>query len=302
MSNNGIIRILVNQECMYNCFFCHKEGIERMCKQELDIQDILFLVEEMKKIYNKNEIRISGGEPLLRKDIIEIAKKISEEDIKVLITSNGSLLKEKEEICKYLKKLNVSIHSLNAEKYKEITKSSVNVNEILDTIKTIRKKYPKLNITIDTTLLKDINTSKSEIEEYIKFGEDNKINIKFIELFKTNKELFYSVDNIRELILEKGYEKIWEDVRREEYKKNGISIILAKCFCVAYKEREKLGKICKESNDLFITADGKISVCRLDDREINILKEIKHRDEDGLIKKFNKAYEEIGNYCINGKG
>ena len=106
MNNNGIIRILVNQECMYNCFFCHKEGIERICKQELDIQDILYMVKEMKKIYNKAEIRISGGEPLLRKDIIEIAKKISEEDIKVLITTNGSLLKEKEEISRKIKRFN----------------------------------------------------------------------------------------------------------------------------------------------------------------------------------------------------
>ncbi len=301
MENDGIIRMLVNQECIYNCFFCHKEGIERKCKEELTPKDISFLFWIFNKNFNKNSIRLSGGEPLLRKDIIEIAKELKKANAKIFMTTNAALLSEKIEICQYLEKINISIHSLKKEMYKNITGTDIDVNNILETIKNIRKIFPQLVITLDITLLKGMNSSKEEIEDYIKFGEDNNVYIKFIELFKSKKELLYYVELIENILKEKEYEKRTEYIRKTEYIKNDNKVILSKCFCASNENNIELGNECKNHNDLFISSDGKISVCRLNAYEIDILKEIKQRTEKELVNKINEAYSKLGNHCLEGK-
>lgn len=301
MKNDGIIRVLVNQECMYNCFFCHGEGIERKCKEELTPEDISFLFLVFNKNFNKNDIRLSGGEPLLRKDIIKIVEELKNVNAKIFMTTNASLLDEKKEICQYLDKINISIHSLKKEIYKNITDTNIDVNNILETIKTIRKDFPQLVITLDITLLKGINTNKEEIEDYIKFGEDNKVYIKFIELFKNEKELLYHIELIENILKEKEYKKRTEYIRKTEYIKKDNKVILSKCFCASNEDNIELGNECKNHNDLFISSDGKISVCRLDNYEIDILKEIKQRTEKELVDKINEAYSKLGNYCLEGE-
>lgn len=301
MKNDGIIRVLVNQECMYNCFFCHGEGIKRKCKEELTPKDISFLFLVCNNNFNKNSIRLSGGEPLLRKDIIEIVKELKNVNAKTFITTNAALLNEKIEICKYLDKINISIHSLKKETYKKITDTNIDVSDILETIKMIRKKFPRLQITLDITLLKNMNTSKEEIENYIKFGEDNGVCIKFIELFKNNKELIYHVEMLDDILKEKGYKSNLEYIRKVEYVKSNNKVILSKCFCASNENNKALGNECKKHNDLFISSDGKISVCRLDDYEIDILAEIKRRDEKELVSKINEAYSKLGDYCLESE-
>lgn len=299
MSNDGIIRVLLTQDCMYDCFFCHKEGVKRKCEEKLEMQDVVFLMKTLNKKIHKDTVRLSGGEPLIRGDIVELVKELDSNNIKTLITTNGLLLDKKKEVCKYLKKLNISIHSLDEGKYKKITQSNEDINKIIHIVKNIRKEYPNLDITISITLLNNINSNKSEINKYINFGEKNGVNIKFIELFSDNKELFYSVENVKPILLEKGYKVKRKGLRKESYTKTNDAIItISKCFCASEEDRKKLGERCKKHNDLFITADGKISLCRINDEEIDILKEIKERDEENLIKKFNLAYEKLGNFCL----
>lgn len=301
MNNDGIVRLLVNRECMYQCFFCHEEGVKRTCKEKLSVDDILFLQSVFYKYFNIDRIRLSGGEPLLRKDIIEIVKRLKEQNARVFMTTNGALLEQKKEICQYLEKMNLSVHSLEKDSYKKITNSSVDVDEILEKIKEIKMNCPQLLITIDVTLLKDINTNKEEIEKYINFGENNNISIKFIELFMTNQELLYPIGMLENILIEKGYEKKTESLRKQQYVKGKNQVILSKCFCVANENKKKLGIECKRQNDLFIASDGKISVCRVVDDDVDILNEIKERNEKKLVEKINIAYDKLGNYCIEGE-
>ena len=298
MDNDGIIRILITQDCMYKCFFCHKEGVNRICEEKLDVEDIVYLMKTLKRRLNKNTVRLSGGEPLIRNDIINLAKELAKNNIKIFMTSNISLLDQKSEICKYLEKLNVSIHSLDEANYKKITNSNVNIDKILNTVKNVHIQYPNLNITIDTTLLKGLNTGEEEIQKYIDFSEANNVNVKFIELFSDDKEFFYPIDNIKSILLSKGYKIKENRLRRDIYIKNDNTITVSKCFCASEEDRKKLGNKCKKHNDLFITADGKISLCRVGNEEIDILKEIKERDEENLIKKFKLAYEKLGDFCL----
>lgn len=57
--NEGIVRLISTSKCMYNCFFCHKEGINDVRNNDIDKSDILFLYKVYNKYFNKNEVRIS---------------------------------------------------------------------------------------------------------------------------------------------------------------------------------------------------------------------------------------------------
>lgn len=293
----GIIRILITQQCIYNCFFCHKEGLQERREDQLNKDDLVFLYKIYNKYFGKNELRISGGEPLVREDIYEITKSLHEEGCKVSLTTNGCLLKDKIKVCENLEKLNISIHSLDAEKYKKITNTNINIEEIIENIKSIKTKYPKLKITIDVTLLKGINTDKEEILNFIKLAEELDVKIKFVELFLKQKDYLYEINNLENILLSYGFSKSNEYIRKVEYTKQNTKIYLAKCFCNIDCAPQSKKEFCNKYNDLFLSPDGKINLCRLGKKEIDILEEIKNRDEKALLEKLNLAYKKLGENC-----
>lgn len=238
---------------------------------------------------------------MLRSDIIDIVKELHKENARIYLTTNGYLLNKQIEICKYLKKLNISIHSLDNKKYKKITGTDVNVEEIIQTIKDIKRMYPNLDITIDVTLLKDINTDE-DIDKFIDLSKDLNIKIKFIELFLYSKDYWYEVEKIKSKLLHLEFIKTNEYVRKIKYEKEGSQIYIAKCFCNLKENTGYNGKHCNMYNDLFISPDGKIQLCRLQNREVDILQELKSRNENELFKKIKYAYEILGEKCPTNGG
>lgn len=65
--NEGMIRLISTSNCMYNCFFCHKEGIEDARKNYMDKQDMSFLYKIYNKYFKKDEIRISRWRTIVKK-------------------------------------------------------------------------------------------------------------------------------------------------------------------------------------------------------------------------------------------
>lgn len=296
--NEGILRILITQKCMYNCFFCHKEGVNEKKDKKLNKDDIVFLFKVYNSQFNKNAIRFSGGEPLERDDIEDIFKFLYRNGASVRVTTNGYLLNQKESICKYLKKINISIHSLDKEKYKKIINRDVDINDILNSIKSIREKYPDLDIIIDVTLVKGINTDKDDILGFIELAKRLKIKIKFVELFLKKKDYLYEIEKVKQILKDNNFVKKREFTRKVEYKNGDTTIYLAKCFCNIECNDIKKGEFCNKYNDLFITPDGKIRICRLKDTEIDILQELKEKNEEKLLAKLNQAYDIMGKGCL----
>lgn len=189
---------------------------------------------------------------------------------------------------------------MDNKKYKKITGADINVEEIIHTIKDIKKKYPSLDITIDVTLLKGINTEE-DIDKFIELSRKMNIKIKFIELFLHSKEYWYEVENIKDKLLNLGFHKTNEYVRKTKYEKEGAKVYIAKCFCDLKENKGVCGKYCNIYNDLYVSPDGKILLCRLENKEIDILADLKNRNEKELLKKLNNAYEMLGENClVNG--
>ena len=139
------------------------------------------------------KIRLTGGEPTVRKDFFDILKDMKQNSNipKVTMTTNGYRLdKIAEQLSEAgLDGINISIDSLNRETFKKLTGHD-RLNEILEGIKILQKLDFK-NIKVNAVLLKGINDTYEEFEKFGNFIKNNKIDFRFIELMQTGDNLEY---------------------------------------------------------------------------------------------------------------
>ena len=113
-----LLRISVSDVCNYDCMFCHPPKNED--KNVLSHDDLMRIVTEVNKIYKLKTIHFTGGEPLMRSDLIktiEGCRAIVDSDVDIAITTNGALISGKvnDLASAGLTRMNVSLHSLKQE-------------------------------------------------------------------------------------------------------------------------------------------------------------------------------------------
>jgi cyclic pyranopterin phosphate synthase len=119
------LRISITNRCNIKCFYCHHDGIIPQ-EYEMETSEIERIARVAKNLGIK-KIRLSGGEPLIRTDIIDIVSRISAMNFQdVSLTTNGTLLEDYSQKLKDagLIRVNVSFDTLNPYTYKFITKSN----------------------------------------------------------------------------------------------------------------------------------------------------------------------------------
>ena len=178
------IRFLVTNACNYNCYFCHHEGEtgSNFIRNELSVEDYLNLYKIYSDMENWNGITISGGEPLLYRNIIELCKKLHYAGGKITIVTNGYLLMDKIDLLKYVDRINISIHTLNEQKYNEIVGLENVFGKVIHGLKMVRKLYPDLEIRLNITPTVN-NWSAELLKEILGFSKELKASVKFTELF-----------------------------------------------------------------------------------------------------------------------
>jgi cyclic pyranopterin phosphate synthase len=115
------LRVSVTQRCDLNCFFCHREG-EDAAGKEMTPTEIAAIVQMACRL-GMTKVKITGGEPLLREDIVDIVARIAQHAEEVSLTTNGFLLEEKAGALRDagLHRVNVSLHALTPAAFKKIT-------------------------------------------------------------------------------------------------------------------------------------------------------------------------------------
>ena len=291
------IRLVLLQDCIYNCSFCHKEGIKEKRESKLTPKDISYMYKTLNKNYGIKTIHLTGGEPLLKKDIKEIIERLKKEDAIIKITTNGFLLKENMWIGKMVDKLNISIHSIKEEKYESISNYKKSFKTVIDSVKELRFRYPTLKISINTTLIKNINDSIEDIEDIIRFSSSVKSDLKIIEIYPKNIEEYTNIENVIPIIKKFGYKHVNNSFRKNIYSNGNHNVILQKCTCSAISEKKDKTNLCKANNDLYITQDGKLNLCRNTDETIDLYNSIKNRNDKELAELIKTSYEKMGNEC-----
>lgn len=273
------MRISITDLCNLRCQYCMPE--EGICKKDhedmLALEEIVEIVKAGVKL-GIDKVRITGGEPLVRKGIVEFIQMISDIDgIKdIAITTNGILLPKYAADLKKagLKRVNISIDSLKPDKYKEITRGG-DLNKVLEGI----NKAIELGLTpVKLNVVAMGGYNDDEIEDFINLTMDKPVDVRFIELMPIGeasawgKERFISNEDIRHRV------------------RNLIPAATEKSSPARYYTlpgaKGRVGFInpisnhfCGDCNRLRLTSDGKLKPCLHSNSEIDILEAVRNHPE-----------------------
>lgn len=274
------LRISVTDLCNLRCRYCMpQEGIPKLPHENvLSVEEIETLAKAFVNL-GINKIRLTGGEPLVRRGILDIVERIGKlEGVKdFAITTNGVLLKNLAQELKNrgLKRVNISLDTLKEEKYKYITRIG-NIKDVLEGIE-VAKKVGLTPIKINTVLVRGFNDD--EIEDLARLTEREEIDVRFIELMPIGEAL--KNESIKYISNQIVLEKLPELIPLE--KKDPSSP------AVYYKLPDAKGRIglinpisckfCKYCNRVRLTAQGKMKLCLHSDEEVD-LKEVLRKGQD----------------------
>ena len=286
------LRISITNRCNVKCFYCHHDGIVPEA-YEMTSQEIERIVIVAKEI-GIEKIRLSGGEPLIREDIIDIVSKISSVGFRdISLTTNGVLLeKYAEELYKAgLTRVNVSFDTLNPETYRFITK-----RDYMELAKNGIQRAVKVGLNpvkVNMVVMKGINDS--EIWDMFRFCRATGAVLQLIELLKMQNcqeseffdEYHYDMGELEYELNEKSTHvktrKFMQD--RKKYFVEGGEIEIVRPMDNT--------EFCKNCTRLRITPDGKIKPCLLrNDNLVDIIEPMRSGfSNDELKKVFLKAIE-----------
>ena len=189
------IRLSITDVCNFKCGYCLPNGYQ---VDKSDNRKFLQLeeIKRLAKVFSKlgvSKIRLTGGEPTVRKDFFEIIKILKNDaGIKrVVITTNGYHLNEKAKMLvdSGINGINISIDSLKRNIFKNITGHD-RLPEILQGIKILQQLNFE-NIKINAVLLNGINASEKDFDLWGEFIRKNKVDLRYIELMQTGDNLDY---------------------------------------------------------------------------------------------------------------
>ncbi len=278
------LRISVTDRCNFRCRYCMPSNtfthIE--CENILRYEDILFAAEAFAEL-GVNRIRVTGGEPLVRKDICGFLGRLTKIPgiNEVMLTTNGALLpKFAVEIYEAgVRRLNISLDSLKEERGDYIT----GVKRFRDTMEGIRAAVRTgfSPIKVNAVIIRGFNDD--EIGDFCRFAADEGIIVRFIEFMPIGNSAEWNKDSIvtGSEILERIAPFMPEPLKKDEntgparnYRLNnggtvGIITPISRHFC-------------GDCDKLRLTSDGKIRPCLLSDREINLNEAIRAKDSAAL--------------------
>jgi cyclic pyranopterin phosphate synthase len=199
------VRISVTDRCDFRCVYCMDEEMDFMPRAQLLTLEELATISQAFVELGVDKIRITGGEPLIRRNITRLFKDIGKlPGLRELVTTtNGSQLPKLAPQLKDagVKRINISLDSLDAEKFKRITRTG-KLEDVLAGIQAaIDTGFER--IKLNTVILK--NRNDDEVIDLVQFAIDKNIDISFIEEMPLGiigdhdrAELYYSSDQIRD--------------------------------------------------------------------------------------------------------
>ncbi|UCH38200.1 MAG: GTP 3',8-cyclase MoaA [Candidatus Bathyarchaeota archaeon] len=174
------LRVSVTQRCNLRCFYCHKEGEVSPVDREMTEDEIERIVRIARDL-GIAKVKLTGGEPLMRPKIVDIVRKLSSLPLlrEVAMTTNGIFLNQLAQSLKTagLKRINVSLGSLNSHTYKAIT----GVDALPQVIAGIKAagKVGLSPIKVNMVILKGVN--EKQISAMIEFTRQNELILQLIE-------------------------------------------------------------------------------------------------------------------------
>lgn len=278
------LRISLTDLCNFRCVYCTPaEGFAAMAPSEyLTREEILRFVRVAGQmgIYR---VRLTGGEPLLRKDILEIitALKTVETVRDLSITTNGSCLRPMLESLKTagLDRLNISLDSMDAFRFREVTLKDAYADVMSSVMTALKIGFPvKLNMVVLKGLTAD------EIIRYVNLAKIYPLDVRFLEFMPLcgtgwKPDLVLPIQNVRRIVsenfslipLDRGNNVAEEFLIRGGRGKVGFIASLTESFC-------------NECSRIRLSADGRIQPCLFSDDQVPVKELLRNGASDAAIE------------------
>lgn len=270
---HNYLRISLLEKCNLRCTYCMPaDGIALSPKASLMTAEEIFSIAETFVKNGVDKIRLTGGEPLLRKDFPEIVSKLGSLDISLSITTNGILIDRHIAVLKQfkIKKINLSLDTLISSKFHAVTLRN-QFEKVIDNLHLLLNN--DFQVKVNVVLMKGFNDN--EIVDFVKLTQFLPISVRFIEFMpfagnEWDRSKMVSQNEILSLV-ENTFSS--EQIQKLEDEKNFTSR--------NYKIKDFQGDFgiissitnpfCDSCNRIRLTADGKIKNCLFSNSETDLL-------------------------------
>ena len=286
------LRVAITRKCNLRCYFCHGEGEEKQAEHvndEMTADEIARIVRIAVNLGVRG-IKITGGEPLMRRDIVDIVGQTSSIPglTDVSMTTNGTFL----EPLAYelhengLKRVNISLPTLNKEDFHKLTGGNVQ-----DTIKGVKAAVAGglCPVKLNMLLLRGINVSS--VPEMIEFAAETGTVLQLIELEPINmNDSFYESNHEPLDRFEETLKKKVVKIETRHYMQNRHVYHLPNVSVELVRPMENT-EFCLHCSRLRITSDGKLKPCLMrNDNLVDFITPLrKGASDDQLAKLFKLA-------------
>ena len=275
---HNYLRISMTDNCNLRCFYCMpEEDYEFTPASRLMQPDEIESIAKIFVSQGVNKIRLTGGEPLVRKDAADIILRLSKLPVNLTITTNGTRLHEFADLLKNagVNSLNISLDTLNKEKFNLMTRRD-QFERVYENIHLMMNRG--FHVKVNMVVIKNLN--HHEIIDFIKWTKDEPVHVRFIEFmpFTGNhweSEKVFTCQQILDTVSSEF------DVLPLEKEKNAT----AKKFIVpGHKGTFAIistmsAPFCSDCNRMRLTADGKMKNCLFSQSETDLLTPFRNKED-----------------------
>jgi molybdenum cofactor biosynthesis protein A len=280
------MRLAVTDRCNLRCFYCMpEEGIKYLPQKELLTFDEILRIVSLTARMGISKIRLTGGEPFVRPDLMELIRAVVKVNgvHELHITTNGILTAPHIDELRDLgiKSVNLSLDTLNAERFKTITRR----DEFVKTWNTLQQLFDsKIPVKINAVVMEHKNID--DIVPMIELTRDQEVSIRFIEEMPFNGEGNH-------------YPKLtWTHKKILDYIKERFEVVrlpdLPNATATTYRVPGHKGTIgiiaafsrtfCGSCNRIRVTAQGTLKTCLYDDGVLNLKELMRSGEPDSIIE------------------
>ena len=280
LRKHNYLRISLTEKCNLRCTYCMPaDGVQLTPKNSLMNVDEIFSIAKIFVDHGVNKIRLTGGEPLVRKDFSEILKRLNSLNADLSLTTNGILVDRFIDDFKAynLRSINVSLDTLQADKFKFITRR----DQFLKTYENISLLVQNgFNIKLNVVLIKNFNDD--EIKSFINLTKDLPIVVRFIEFMPFNgnnwdkSKLVTQKDILHDVVSYFGSDKLvkLEDNLNFISRDYQISGFMGSFGIISSVSNP----FCDGCNRIRLTANGKLKNCLFSNDETDILSSLRNNE------------------------
>ena len=275
---HNYLRISLTDNCNLRCFYCMPEEdyeftphAKLMQVDEIETLAKIFVAEGV------NKIRLTGGEPLVRKDAAQIIRSLSKLPVTLTMTTNGTRLHEFIDVLEEanIHSLNISLDTLQSDKFQLVTRRD-QFKRVFDNIHLLIRK--NFHVKVNMVAMKGFN--ENEILDFVEWTRNEPVHVRFIEFMPfsgnrwTSNKVFTWMEMLK--LIEEKYSFLPLQGDKHDTAKKYIVPGHAGTFAVISTMSDNF---CGNCNRMRLTADGKMKNCLFSDGETDLLGALRRGEE-----------------------